>query len=275
MFRISATVGGVVKALDIFSDKLSDLDGLLKDFGRLKRLEVSHRFRSGGPGWEPKKASTLAKQDSAKARSQQSVVAHATRKMKRKLAREYKRAVSGGDLTTIARRLAVNEAFDQFAVTGKLELLPVTAEQKATAKARGRITRELRMANKSKNGDRVTYLKAKLDEFDHKHEGDLNVLADARLRRSIAKLPERTARALEKSGSGRLLGGLAGSIRAKISGGTLTLESRVPWAGVHNEGGKVGNGATVPARPFLEWTEADFDEFTAMAADRAMAAFEE
>lgn len=47
---------------------------------------------------------------------------------------------------------------------------------------------------------------------------------------------------------GKLLG--AGvSYRANRAG--VVGESKVAWSGVHQDGGRVGRGATVPARPFL------------------------
>ena len=65
-----------------------------------------------------------------------------------------------------------------------------------------------------------------------------------------ASLAGRIGRA-EARASEKILGRIAGSIRSTIKAGTLTVESKIPWAGVHNEGGQGGHGARIPARPFL------------------------
>lgn len=69
-------------------------------------------------------------------------------------------------------------------------------------------------------------------------------------------LHSRLARSLEKSeqkGS-KILGRLSSSIEAEVTSDTLRVYSRVPWSGVHNEGGTAGHGAKIPKRTFLEWT---------------------
>lgn len=50
----------------------------------------------------------------------------------------------------------------------------------------------------------------------------------------------------------RLLGRLPTSLSILVVGrDTLVARSKVPWAYVHQEGGRVGRGARIPARPFL------------------------
>lgn len=41
--------------------------------------------------------------------------------------------------------------------------------------------------------------------------------------------------------------------------------SKVPWSGAHNEGGAVGNGATVPERNFLRIDASDKVELSKIA----------
>lgn len=48
-----------------------------------------------------------------------------------------------------------------------------------------------------------------------------------------------------------LLGKMANAFVAKIQGGAVYVANVVAWSRVHNEGGRVGNGATVPERRFL------------------------
>ncbi len=69
-------------------------------------------------------------------------------------------------------------------------------------------------------------------------------------------LHARLSRSLEKSEQkgAKILGRLSSSIEAEVSSDTLRVYSRVPWSGVHNEGGTAGHGAKIPKRTFLEWT---------------------
>jgi hypothetical protein len=73
--------------------------------------------------------------------------------------------------------------------------------------------------------------------------------------------------------AGRLLGKIAQSIVQTAERDSLTFESKIPWAGVHNKGGKVGRDADVPARTFLEWTPEDLDLLRALIIERGLAAF--
>jgi phage gpG-like protein len=49
----------------------------------------------------------------------------------------------------------------------------------------------------------------------------------------------------------KLLGRLPGALTTKIERRRLLVSSLVSWSGVHQDGGRVGRGAKVPARPFL------------------------
>lgn len=89
---------------------------------------------------------------------------------------------------------------------------------------------------------------------------------DARREKSIAGLRQRFQRAAERDHG--ILGKLASSIASTVSRGTLTLYSKVAWAGVHNEGGTVGHGATLPARPFLFLESSDIDVLAEILTNR-------
>jgi len=49
----------------------------------------------------------------------------------------------------------------------------------------------------------------------------------------------------------KLLGKLANAFTARLQTAAVVVENAVKWSRVHNEGGRVGNGATVPERRFL------------------------
>lgn len=52
----------------------------------------------------------------------------------------------------------------------------------------------------------------------------------------------------------RLLGRLTSAIFTKVSKKALTLESRVKWSQIHQEGGRAGGRARIPERRFLWWS---------------------
>lgn len=67
---------------------------------------------------------------------------------------------------------------------------------------------------------------------------------------------------------GRLLGKLPGQVTIAVQGGdTLVARNRVPWASVQQEGGAVGRGAEIPARPFLYFGPEFLDDVQAAAAE--------
>ena len=80
-----------------------------------------------------------------------------------------------------------------------------------------------------------------------------------RLRKRLARAEDQRAKGRKakvggdrrKSEKHKMLGVVARSIVFRTEGTGVSDMSRVPWSGAHNEGGSVGNGATVPARPFL------------------------
>lgn len=76
------------------------------------------------------------------------------------------------------------------------------------------------------------------------------------------KLSERMGRAA--AGGHKVLGAISRSIKAEVSKHSLTVFSEIPWAGVHNDGGAIGHGATEPKRTFLELDEEDLDAFEKM-----------
>lgn len=96
---------------------------------------------------------------------------------------------------------------------------------------------------------------------------------DRRLAKSVAGLKERKARAAAAV-SGRVLGAIANSIKSTLKRSELTVGSSIPWAGVQNEGGAVGNRATLPARPFLFLENEDIEMLTEIVENRLAAVFE-
>jgi phage gpG-like protein len=64
----------------------------------------------------------------------------------------------------------------------------------------------------------------------------------------------------------RVLGRLPGAIKVQVHPDAIEIRSRVAWSNVHQEGGTAGHGASMPARPFLWWSE----EFLETAEEAAL-----
>lgn len=60
------------------------------------------------------------------------------------------------------------------------------------------------------------------------------------------KWPARTLKSRK-----RLLGRLPTAVKVTSTSTSVSAVSSVPWSSVHQEGGIVGRGARIPARPFL------------------------
>ena len=61
------------------------------------------------------------------------------------------------------------------------------------------------------------------------------------------KLKKKAQRGLSKILSQKLVSGA----KVKITRKNLSITSKVPWAGVHQHGGRAGRGARIPAREFF------------------------
>lgn len=82
------------------------------------------------------------------------------------------------------------------------------------------------------------------------------------------KWPKRKA-----GGRRRILGKLPAAIKAGTRGSLVYVESRAKWSGSHQEGGRVGRGAVLPARPFLWISPKMIEAATALVAERVAEAF--
>lgn len=71
-------------------------------------------------------------------------------------------------------------------------------------------------------------------------------------------------RKLIRRRSKKILGRLPAATTFRATHGALQAISKVPWSAVHNEGGRVGRGARVPARPYLFIS----DRFAGYAVER-------
>lgn len=97
-----------------------------------------------------------------------------------------------------------------------------------------------------------------------------------RVRKRLAKAEDQRAKGKRATVGGdkrkaerhKLLGSVARQIVFNVDSATsVKTLSRVPWSKVHNEGGAVGNGASVPARVFLRLDATDMAKLSDIALE--------
>lgn len=200
------------------------LNKALKIWSAYFRRRVAQYFAEQGPGWAPRKAS-----DDAIAAARETAARNLSEhRLRRKLVREYQRAQkrlnSGrGTMSSVQRRAAVLREFERQVAGGQVGAgvkLKMGSKEQAIAGLSG------------------------------------GIMGGKALQKSLAGLRERKARA-EIATAGRVLGRIAQSITTKFGILQVEVASHIPWAGVQNEGGVVGHGAQLPARPFIYVTQDD------------------
>ena len=67
-------------------------------------------------------------------------------------------------------------------------------------------------------------------------------------------------------------GNLVGTIAAQVQGEGVAIGSNLPYATIHQYGGKAGRGrkVTIPARPYLGTNEADDQEIASLIEDHLL-----
>lgn len=163
------------------------------------------------------------------------------------------------------------------------------ASSLAEHRLRRKLERDLRRATRNldrarKAGKDTTKQAASMDrryavlkEYERQARGGRTDIAyedkgDKRLSKSVAGLRERKARA-QAAVAGKLLGDLANSIKTNVKGLEGEVKSPVPFSGVQNEGGRVGKGATLPARPAFYVTSEDATVMQEITVNRLAALY--
>jgi len=87
-------------------------------------------------------------------------------------------------------------------------------------------------------------------------------------------LKARKGKGLRRGRPKKLLGSLPNrTLVVTVKNGDVVAYSKVPWSGIHQEGGTAGRGAKIPARPFLWLSEDFFAEAVEILAARLLAAW--
>jgi len=232
VITFEVNVDGVRRKLSLLAESAKDLNAPLKSYGsNYLRNKVQQRFDEEGPGWADRSDATKAKL--AQGRSTSRAEAY----LGRKLARETRRAKRKLDT------LSTEHGWDR------------EARRQAARSSSGKSSKSMAAIIRSRMAS-VSRRQAVEKVFEAIVSGA--TIEGKSAERIAGKLKERLGRA-EKKGGGPVLGKIAQSFKLTVSKGTLTYGSTIPWAGVQNEGGPVGNGATLPPRPFAYLTERDLD----------------
>lgn len=233
MITVHYDDGGVQREIHLRLERLSDLNPVLRRFGRYLRAKAKDRFAAQGPGWEPLAVSTIERlQETRIAR----VTAHGklresyVKNLGHYLRQQVKAGKAKGSVLARLEQLASGRDYDPSSLVERR----VLAAENALAVAR--------------NDKILDRLEKQLDKAQEQ---------------SFEERAHKGKRKIEQ----RLLGKLASSLEATVSGGTLVVRSKVPWAGVHNDGGNAGRGASIPARPFLFLEPYDMDVLEAQAIE--------
>lgn len=119
----------------------------------------------------------------------------------------------------------------------------------------------------------VARRKAALAKFRRRRRGGFVATTDANLK-DRQKVDAATDKAIAAAVNQPILGRAADTIRAKVKGDTLTVDSRWEILDAHHKGATVGHGAKLPARPRVELEEGDMDVLVEVMRNHLLVAFE-
>lgn len=231
MITVQYSDGGTQKSLELLADSFSELRPVMGRFSRWMREEIQAVFDSEGDGsWPERSKKAEERFASSKDARIARIEAGTYNSLRGALRSERRRA---------ERRLAKTP----------------TSNSKLTESRRRSVRRyELQLAEL----ERISAGSGK----DGKGFKKLYERAGRR--------EERAQKKIEAVQSGQLLGQIANSLSINFDAKSWEMFSRIPWAGAQNEGAVVGNGATLPARTFLEWTPRRIEKFVEMANEYVM-----
>lgn len=91
---------------------------------------------------------------------------------------------------------------------------------------------------------------------------------------TVAKRRRLKSRRLVRGPNRKLLNTLPRrTVTVKATGSKVYALSKVPWAGVHQHGGRAGRGAVIPARKFLWFSDDFYTEANGIICDRLQRAW--
>ena len=256
--KIKYNIQDIEDSIDIFVESMEDLEPILRRFSAYKRGNVKALFKTEGAGkWKPLAASTVKKLET----------------------------------TGTSKVTAQGKLRSSYVKTRKSQLSSSTrAGNKAKGRAKGissiqtffsgkQALRKRKLLNKASKGESAS---KELKELESLYQDGGSAVSSEFKNLSSAKKNIEKIKSGKKVSIGKraiskhkLLGKISSSIEAKISGGQLTIQSKSPWSEAQNDGASVGNGASLPARTFLEITTEDINKFAEIAEDYLLEKFGE
>jgi len=220
-------IDGAKRELSVLASKFSDLAPVMQRFSAYMRTEIQGVFDSEGNG-----------QWAPRSKEGQ---------------QKYNRSIEG--------RIERAERSKYRGLSSRLQ-----------AERRRAIKTSLRPAKSEKQAERrqsaISRKEAQIAEVARLSAGgELQPKGQTALYKRVERRITQTAQKIEAIKEGKSLGRIASSCTIEYSKANWTMRSVIPWAGVQNEGGRVGRGATLPKRTFLEWTQQRVDTFAEMALD--------
>ena len=248
-FTVDTTEGE--RQLSLLADSLdiSAIDKALRLYGeRWLRQRVQERFDTR-PGWPPRKEATQAALARSGGGPRGAAQSRGDSKMRRKLARDLKRAKAR------LGRVEDMGGFEQERARQSFLAAQGKRSQSMSAVIRSRLAAVERRETTLREFERLAA--GGTADAEHSLFGP-----DKRGAKQMAKLQGRMGRNDQTWRAP--LGRIAQSMVLKVKDGRLTYGSEIAWAGAHNEGATVGHGAKLPARPFAFLEPVDLEVLVAM-----------
>ena len=222
---IQVEVDGAVRDLEILADSFAEIRPVFAKFSAYMRGEIQSVFDSDGGGAWPPRKDPRPMGEEAKAA-----------KVEKIRSAQYS-SLSG------AVRSSQRKAARLLAKTPQSDSKLTERRRKSVAKYEAQLEEIKRIGaggSKDQKGFRKLYER-------------------------MSRREDRAAKKIERLERAAPLGQIANSFSIDFDKSNWEMFSRIPWAGVHNEGGTAGHGARIPARVFLEWTPERIEKFVEMA----------
>lgn len=227
MLTFEFEIDGAKRELSVLASKFSDLAPVMQRFSAYMRTEIQGVFDSEGNGQWAPR-----KESSQKAYN---------RSIEGRIARVEQNKYRGlGSRLQAEKRRAIRTAAK-----------PAKSEKQAERRERAIARKESQIAE-------VQRLSA---------GGEMQPKGQAGLYKRVERRIVQAEKKIRDIQEGKALGRIASSCAIEYDATNWTMRSVILWAGVHNEGGRVGHGAVVAKRTFLEWTTERVDKFAELSLD--------
>jgi phage gpG-like protein len=220
-------INGAKRELSVLAAKMAELGPVMKAFSAYMRSEVQQVFDSEGGG------QWAPRKESSQQAYSRSIEGRITRV-------EQSKYRGLGSRLQAEKRRAIKTAAK-----------PAKTEKQAERRERAIARKEAQIAE-------VQRLSA---------GGALQPKGQAGLYKRVERRIVQAEKKIRDIQEGKALGRIAYSCTVEYDAKNWSMRSVIPWAGVHNKGGRAGRGSVIPKRTFLEWTNERVDKFAELSLD--------